>query len=507
LVTHILGERWQGTEPIIQLLAIIGILGLVTDIVVPAFKGLGYPFKFALIEGAQSLLLVLFIYLFIPSWGLIGAPLAWFPAIFGSLLVAVFYLHRILPHPFAGLKRPMLAMMMAALSGGAVAAAVYQNLPTFAGFILAGLLAVAVIVGLTWLFDQRFKLGIGRSLVILFPQVFDFLQVQRQNNWRRGSSSHLWWQLHRLLRPLRRFVLRHLYRDDNRQLQASILVAGTARSGTTWLGDIVAGTNGRILFEPFHAHKIPALHHLPYFPYLRPGEENSQLSAYCNQVFSGAIRHPWIDREVSHLHPNYRIIKEIRANLMLKWLQVHFPQIPQLFIVRHPCAVVLSRLQLHWATDSDLHAFLQQQSLMDDFLMPYLHIIEQAQTEAEKHAVIWCISHLVPLRQFEPEELNLVFYEDLCRYPKRELARIEQLIKRPLPPQTLASMMTPSATTIISSAVLTGDNRVTQWQEKLSAPEIKQVLTIVAAFNLDYLYGNSPWPQATSTEETCFDIA
>jgi hypothetical protein len=68
-------------------------------------------------------------------------------------------------------------------------------------------------------------------------------------------------------------------------------------------------------------------------------------------------------------------------------------------------------------------------------------------------------------------------------------------------------MMTPSATTIISSAVLTGDNRVTQWQEKLSAPEIKQVLTIVAAFNLDYLYGNSPWPQATSTEETCFDIA
>lgn len=306
-----------------------------------------------------------------------------------------------------------------------------------------------------------------------------------------GSKRQVRWHLRRLLRPARRFFSRHLYRDTNRRLQDSILVAGTARSGTTWLGDILAGPNGRILFEPFHPRKVAAIAHLHYFPYLRPEEKNPPLEAYARQVFTGVVRHPWIDREVSQLRPTFRVIKEIRANLCLKWLQVQFPEVPQILLVRHPCAVTLSRRQLGWATDSDIESFLAQPTLLEDHLNPCLDIICRAQTELEKHAVIWCISHLVPLRQFAPGELTLVFYEDLCLQPQRELARIAQVVQRPLAAAP-ASLARPSATTTAASAVLTGDDRVTRWQNSLSSVEIGQVLDIVAAFGLDHLYAGRP---------------
>lgn len=311
----------------------------------------------------------------------------------------------------------------------------------------------------------------------------------------------LHWRLAHRLRPARRILLRHLYRDNNRQLADSILVAGTARSGTTWLGDLLAGAEGRVLFEPFHAGKIAALQGLSYFPYLRPDEENPQLTAYCRQVFTGVIRHPWVDREIANLRPRFRVIKEIRANLFLKWLHNQFPQVPQLLIVRHPCAVVLSRLQLRWATGSDLASFLDQPPLIEDHLAPYLDIFHQTHTDVEKHAMIWCISHLVPFRQFRPGELNIVFYENLCLQPHPELAQIEQVVKRRFPPGAFTSLSKPSATTTASSAILTGDNQVARWRNSLSASEIRQILDIVAAFGLDHLYGDGLLPKGASTVE------
>jgi hypothetical protein len=296
------------------------------------------------------------------------------------------------------------------------------------------------------------------------------------------------------LYPAQRIIMRYLYRDNNRQLDDSILVAGTARSGTTWLGEILAGKNGRIVFEPFHSRKIHAIKKLSYFPYLNPEQNNPILRDYCQRVFTGTIRHPWIDREITNLRPSFRVVKEIRACLFLKWLQNQFPEVPQILIVRHPCAVVLSRLQLDWATDSDILSFLNQQPLISDFLTPYLEIINQATTDAEKHAIIWCVHHLIPLNQFHLGEIKIVFYEDLYLHPKRELYQIEKHIRRSIPQDTFSLLSKPSHTTTSSSAIMTGYNPITHWQKKLTSTEIKIILDTVKAFGLDFLYGDSPYP-------------
>src|SRR5918995_2655527 len=186
-----------------------------------------------------------------------------------------------------------------------------------------------------------------------------------------------------------------LYRDSNGDAGQSIMVAGTARSGTTWLAEIIASQMAsRIMFEPFHSRLVPAFSGFHYFHYMRPEEQNDELLTYCRRVFTGTIRHRWIDREVEHLFPTHRIIKEIRANLFLKWARIRFPQVPLVLILRHPCAVVSSRMQLGWATDEDIEPFLAQPRLVHDFLEDKLDMIRSAQSPEEKHAVIWCVSYL-----------------------------------------------------------------------------------------------------------------
>lgn len=286
-----------------------------------------------------------------------------------------------------------------------------------------------------------------------------------------------------------------LYRDTNRTTRNSILVAGTARSGTTWLGSIIASqVPCRMMFEPFNSGKVEDFRQFYYFQYMRPTDVNSALQSYCQTIFTGNIRNGWIDREIDNLKPRYRLIKEIRVNLFLKWISLAFPEIPLLFIIRHPCAVALSRMQLDWATDSDIEPFLAQPKLIDDFLADKLDIIKSAKTDEEKHAIIWCISNLVPLKQFGPKELNVIFYENLVLQPEIEIPRIFQVINLPYENTVFAQANKPSTTTIRSSAIVTGDNKVTRWKRNLSAKQIDNILSIVEAFGLDYLYSGFGTP-------------
>ena len=304
------------------------------------------------------------------------------------------------------------------------------------------------------------------------------------------------WRSYKLKKRLIRAVCRRLYRDTNREISNSIVVAGTGRSGTTWLANIIASQIPcRIMFEPFHSRLVKDFQSFHYFHYMRPTEENSQLHFYCHKIFSGNIRHKWIDRQVDRLTSEYRLIKAIRANLFLKWLHNVFPEVRYLFIIRHPCAVVLSRMQLKWSTDGDIEPFLAQSKLVDDFLSHKLDFIKRAKTVEEKHAIIWCISNLIPIKQFGLDRLNVIFYEDLVCQPEKEMAKIAQAINIDYNKSKVTEQVAkPSTTTIRSSAILTGDDIIGRWKTELSPQQINNILSVVKSFALDYLYDDSIQP-------------
>jgi hypothetical protein len=228
---------------------------------------------------------------------------------------------------------------------------------------------------------------------------------------------------------------------------------------------------------------------------MRPGEEDDRLLSFAREVMTGGIRDRWIDRHAEVLRPRCRLIKEIRGNLFLKWLHDRFPDVPILLILRHPCAVVASRLQLGWATDSDIDSFLAQPKLVADYLERRMDLVRRATTEAEKHALIWCLSYLVPLDQFAPGEIELVFYEDLCLRPESELPRIFRALGRSHDETVLETVDRPSLTSRSGSAVVTGEDRISRWRKLLPAREAEAVLSLVESFGLGHLYGDSDLPR------------
>lgn len=285
-----------------------------------------------------------------------------------------------------------------------------------------------------------------------------------------------------------------LFLDVSRDTGKSILVAGTARSGTTWLAELIASQLPcRMMFEPFHPELVAEYRSYHYFQYMRPGDDEEVLHAFARKVFSGEIRNRWIDRKNETILPHWRVVKEIRGNLLLKWLHDRFPEVPLLFLIRHPCAVVLSRMELGWATDRDIAPFLAQPKLIADHLGDYVEFIQKAGSDEEKHAIIWCVSNLVPLKQFQPGELKPVYYEDLCEEPEKTLCAVMQAIERG--DRRLHSLKAdrPSSTCSPSSSVMRGEDKISRWKEVLPAQQISRIMKVVSEFGMDVLYDESPF--------------
>lgn len=304
----------------------------------------------------------------------------------------------------------------------------------------------------------------------------------------------VFWQ-QKLSRRAIQLVRSRFYINPDLDLHRSILVAGTARSGTTWLGDLIASQIPcRILFEPFNPDLVPEYRNFHYFQYMRPGIEHQEFHAFAENIFTGKIRNRWIDRQNERIFSDHRLIKEIRANLALKWLHENFPEVSMVLLIRHPCAVVASRMELGWATDSDIEPFLSQPELVHDHLGPHLDLIKNVRTDEEKHAIIWSVSNLVPLKQFDPGELTLVYYEDLSTEPEKALPILFASIKQTYTEPPINTINRPSQTTLETSAVVTGTDKLKHWKKKLSATQIDNILRVVDAFGLGHLYGDSFLP-------------
>lgn len=313
-----------------------------------------------------------------------------------------------------------------------------------------------------------------------------------------GLSSAIVWARWLLLKARKRAaveICRRLYRDTNHDIRRSMIVAGAARSGTTWLADIIRSqVSCRVVWEPFSPGHVPAFSQFTELLYRRPFDVDQDLEGYVRRVLQGDSRDPWIDRNVDRIRPTYRLVKSVRAGLFLKWMHNVFPEIPLLYVVRHPCAIVLSRMEANWDPDPDLDAFFAQPALIEDHLVDKLALMKAAQTIEEKHAIIWCILHLIPSKQFRQGKLPVVFYENLCLWPEKTIPVVFGALGQGYQDSVFEQVHKPSRTTSRKSAILTGQDKVVGWTQKLSAKQVRKVLAVVRAFGLEYLYGDSTIP-------------
>jgi hypothetical protein len=284
-----------------------------------------------------------------------------------------------------------------------------------------------------------------------------------------------------------------IFFDLKPDLKSSVFLAGVGRSGTTWMADVINARNDyRMMFEPFHPYKVPLCREFRYRQYLGPDDTNSHYVEAARTILSGKIRNPWIDKHNRRFMVTKRLVKDIRANLMLKWLHSKFPELKIVVLMRHPCAVANSKLKLGWATH--LNEFLNQADLMEAHLAPFKELLESAETDFEKHILLWCVENYVPLRQFARGEVYFASYERLCAQPEEEFGKVFAFLGLDLPIECRRAFGRPSALARSASAVRTGANLIDSWRVDISGAQTARAQELLSAFGLSRIYGEDSMP-------------
>jgi len=284
----------------------------------------------------------------------------------------------------------------------------------------------------------------------------------------------------------------------------NVLLCGSARSGTTWLKDIVNFANQYCYTdEPFNCDRVKICAHFSDRQYLRPDDNDIRFLAPAYVCLAGGIRSRWIDRSKREAIAKPLLIKDVRSNLMLKWIRNHFPGMPIVMLVRHPCAVAVSKIKLGWTIDLE-HAYLSQKDLVADHLSGFLHVIRGADNDFEKHIIAWCIETRVPFTQLERGDVHIVFYESLYSAPEIELPKLFRHINQPFDSLALTHLTRPSATDYNNkcdvSAMSARDGRINLWRRHVSLAELASADRILKVFGLDQVYDETYMPNYEKAE-------
>jgi hypothetical protein len=286
-------------------------------------------------------------------------------------------------------------------------------------------------------------------------------------------------------------LLGGLYVDLGGDHRDSVFLAGSGRAGTTWVSEIINYRGEyRYVFEPFHPGKVDAFKNFRSKQYLRPDDRREEYLGPARKVLTGGLRSRWTDRFHRKFVARRRLIKDIRANLLLGWMRANFPGMPIILLLRHPCAVVASRLALGWK--DNLYETMEQGELVEDFLRPMEREIRDARDAFERHLFLWCIENYVPLRQFAPGEIHLAFYENFLVHPDEEIDRLFSFLGKDFDGRVYATLKRASPLSRKDAGSET--TSVDAWRRRISDAQLERATEIQGLFGLQHLYGEGTMP-------------
>jgi len=219
-----------------------------------------------------------------------------------------------------------------------------------------------------------------------------------------------------------------------------ILVTGTHRSGTTWVGEMLSlGRSVHYIHEPFAPmYERAWLLDRPTTPYMYvPPDSNGPYQADLDRVLS--LTPDWVGigqrargirnwlRLAQEAYSTSRarrmgsrpLVKDPFLLLSVEWFARQSGASP-IILVRHPAAFASSIKRLGWRLDAA--SLLNQPDLMSRFLSPYKHELDAAcsrDLDIVQHAcLVWRTLNSV-VRYYEEEypHWSILKYEDLAVDP------------------------------------------------------------------------------------------
>jgi len=220
-----------------------------------------------------------------------------------------------------------------------------------------------------------------------------------------------------------------------------ILLTGMPRSGTTWVGRILAaGGEVGYINEPFNLAVSPGSFRVPvahWYAYVTTETEAEFLPALARGLrfdypLARELRRCRNRTDLHHTLRSWRefarsrgrrpLVKEPHAVFSVEWFVERLGS-DVVFMVRQPLAVVSSWKRLGW--NFDFANLLDQSALMRDWLSPFepemRAALSPSWTLVERVALLWKVVYSIVDDERFPQ-VQLVRHEDLSAHPERRYA-------------------------------------------------------------------------------------
>jgi sulfotransferase family protein len=304
---------------------------------------------------------------------------------------------------------------------------------------------------------------------------------------------------------------------------APILITGSHRSGTTWVGHaLAAGGELGYIDEPFsvlHRPGICAAHFEAWFPYVtadpaqqvRPHVERMLRFDYATSAELRALRRP---RDAARMARDARrfaryrrarlrpLVKDPIAVLSAPWLAREFGM-RVIVTIRHPAAFASSLKRMGWT--HPFGDFLRQPALMAGPLAGYRAEVERFATTpqdvVDQAALIWVMLHdVIDGYRSRHDDWMYVRHEDLSLDPAGGFAALCQGVGLRYAGGVQGFV---TQTTDSSNPAEAADGRahdlnrdsaanIWNWKQRLTADEIARVRARAAPV-ADRFYGEDEW--------------
>jgi len=284
-----------------------------------------------------------------------------------------------------------------------------------------------------------------------------------------------------------------------------ILVTGSHRSGTTWVGRMIAQSPSvGYIHEPFNLNHYPGICGAKFdywFPYISKKNESNfyeNIRKTINFSYNligelKAIRSPkdllhlvrdfnnFLFYRLSHVRP---LIKDPIAVFSAEWLASKF-NMDVIVLIRHPAAFANSLKRKNW-THPFSH-FLEQPLLMKYHLHPFEAEIrkyaEKEHSVVDQAILLWrLIHHMIIKYKKNHEDWIFLRHEDISRNPVDSFQILFERLNLKFSKHILVKIKKYSNSANPSEAIANGDSlrrdsksNIFNWKRSLTRSEIENI--------------------------------